>query len=89
MKLLIVTAVPPCGAGAAGADVVPADAAVEPGVGVAGPALPWPTMPGVMVTDPKLIDGGAAVDGCDPEQPETSRTAAAPTAAAGNAADIR
>jgi hypothetical protein len=42
-----------------------------------------------MVTDPKLIDGGAAVDGCDPEQPETSRTAAAPTAAAGNAADIR
>jgi len=51
--------------------------------GAAGaPVMPCPAMPGVVLTSgPKVIDGDPCGAGLDPEQPETSRTAAAAAAA--------
>jgi hypothetical protein len=73
LKLVMLTALGPCGAAVA--------SVVEPVTWevVGGElALPWPAMPGVVLAcDPKSIDGWAFGDVLDPEQLETSSAVAA------------
>ena len=76
-KLVMSIALAPCGA-------VDADTVGEllaTGAGAGAPVMPCPAIPaipGVVLTSgPKVNDGDPCGAGLDPEQPETSRTAAA------------